>query len=130
VDLRYSAAERAYRDEDRAAPRSLADGYSEVDAAPGVARYASWAVSGPAEAAGGVGDPVDLAAFAAAYVSRAIPRAAGVALQVLGGVVYTWEPPVHLYYTRALSSARLLGAHDEYLDRIASGLGLGHQERR
>lgn len=98
----------------------LADAYAEVDSARVVARYAAWAVSVGDDSRDA--DPTELAALTAAHVSPAIVRAAAAALQVLGGVGYTWEHPAHLYYKRALSSARSLGAADEHLDRLASGL--------
>lgn len=107
----------------------LADAYAEVDSARVVARYAAWAVSTPATPVDGVEDPVELAALTSAHVSPAVERAAAAALQVLGGVGYAWEHPAHLYYKRALSSARLLGPADEHLDRLAAGLGLGPARR-
>jgi alkylation response protein AidB-like acyl-CoA dehydrogenase len=108
----------------------LADAYAEVDSARVVARYAAWAVSTPADTVVGVEGPVELAALTAAHVSPAIERAAAAALQVLGGIGYTWEHPAQLYYKRALSSARLLGHAHEHLDRIAKGIGQRSEARR
>lgn len=101
----------------------LADAYAEVDSARVVARYAAWALSTHDDPVDGVADPVELAALTSAHVSPAVERAAAAALQVLGGVGYTWEHPAHLYYKRALSSARLLGTVDDHLDRLTAGLG-------
>ncbi|XVQ14983.1 acyl-CoA dehydrogenase family protein [Spirillospora sp. CA-255316] len=106
----------------------LADAYAEVDSARVVARYGAWAIS-TADPVDPAADPLDLAALTAAHVSPAIERAAAAALQVLGGIGYTWEHPGHLYYKRALSSARLLGHTDGHLDRIADGFGLGADAR-
>jgi alkylation response protein AidB-like acyl-CoA dehydrogenase len=98
----------------------LADAYAEVDSARVVARYAAWAVSASDDSVDD--NPGHLAALTAAHVSPAVERAAAAALQVLGGVGYTWEHPAHLYHKRALSSARLLGGTEEHLDRLAAGL--------
>ena len=108
----------------------LADAYAEVDSARVVARYGAWVASASPEEVDGLEDLEEVAAFTAAHVSPATQRAAAIALQVLGGVGYTWEHAAHLYYKRAVSSARLLGAPDEHLDRIAAGLGLGSKEPR
>jgi len=102
----------------------LADAYADVDTARVVARHAAWSLS---DLDGEGVDLVELAALTAAHVSVATERTAAAALQVFGGVGYTWEHPGHLYYKRAVTAARLLGTTDEHLDVIAAGLDLGHQ---
>ena len=49
------------------------------------------------------------------------------ALQVHGGIGFSWEHPIHLFLRRAAASSRLLGSVDQHLERIAalSGLGVG-----
>ena len=47
------------------------------------------------------------------------------ALQVHGGMGFTWEHPIHLYLRRAAASSRLLGSVDAHLDRIAALNGVG-----
>lgn len=98
----------------------LADAYGEVDTARAAARFAAWTLSNPEGA-----DLVELAALTAAHVSPAVERTAATALQIFGGVGYTWEHAGHLYYKRAVSSARLLSTADDHLDLLANGLGLG-----
>jgi alkylation response protein AidB-like acyl-CoA dehydrogenase len=61
---------------------------------------------------------------AAALVSDAFLTVTTSALQVHGGIGYTWEHDAHLYLKRALSSARLLGTPTEHRDAVATGLGL------
>src|SRR5438309_2904490 len=69
--------------------------------------------------------------FAASVAKVAAVKAAwhvaGSALQVHGGMGFTWEHPIHLFLRRAAASSRLLGSVDQHLERIAalSGLGAG-----
>ena len=65
-----------------------------------------------------------LAAMAKAYCSDAYFACAGEAIQLHGGVGFTWEYDPHLYFKRARASAAMLGTADYYRERIAVGLGL------
>jgi alkylation response protein AidB-like acyl-CoA dehydrogenase len=47
------------------------------------------------------------------------------ALQVHGGMGFTWEHPIHLFLRRAAASSRLLRSVDDHLDRVAELHGLG-----
>ncbi len=47
------------------------------------------------------------------------------ALQIHGGIGFTWEHPIHLFLRRAAASRRLLGSVDSHLDRVAALSGLG-----
>ena len=49
---------------------------------------------------------------------------AGTALQIFGGVGFTWEYDIHLYFKRARSSTSLLGDVVHHRERIARALGL------
>lgn len=49
-------------------------------------------------------------------------RAAEEAIQLHGGVGFTWEYDPHLYFKRAQASAALLGSRDAHLDRIAASV--------
>ncbi|MCG3170234.1 MAG: Acryloyl-CoA reductase (NADH) [Pseudomonadales bacterium] len=76
--------------------------------------------------AGGVAD-AELAAAASlakAYCSETYFFNAGTALQLHGGVGFTWEYDVHLYFKRARASESFLGDAAEHRERIAAGLGL------
>ena len=46
------------------------------------------------------------------------------AIQLYGGLGFTWEQDLHLYFRRAKSSEYLLGSTGYHLDRIAEGLGV------
>lgn len=49
-------------------------------------------------------------------------RAAEEAIQLHGGVGFTWEYDPHLYFKRAQASAALLGSREAQLDRIAASV--------
>ena len=64
------------------------------------------------------------ASLAKAYCSEAYFHNAGTALQLYGGVGFTWEYDVHLYFKRARASESFLGDGAEHRERIAVELGL------
>ncbi|MEU1275445.1 acyl-CoA dehydrogenase family protein [Streptomyces sp. NPDC005799] len=97
----------------------LADMFVDVETARDVARYGAWSL------AEGVDPPEELAAMTHAHVSACAVRVTASMLQILGGIGYTWEHPGHLYYKRALSSARLFTTVERELDRLAGRTGLG-----
>ena len=76
--------------------------------------YACWAAddADPAEAH-------RAATLAKAFASEAFPQVGGSAIQVFGGIGFTWEHDIHLYYKRLLSLAYTLGAADDALETLA-----------
>lgn len=102
-----------------------ADMLVQVESACSAAWYAAWAVEH------GAPDAHASACLAKAVASDAFRRVAGGAIQVHGGLGFTWEQDPQLYYKRAKSSELLLGdaafhyelAARELLDRGASGPG-------
>ncbi len=60
------------------------------------------------------------AAIAKSYCSEACFRNAGEALQMHGGVGFTWEYDVHLYFKRAKASELMLGTASEHRETLAS----------
>ena len=74
-------------------------------------------------AEGGEDLPV-AAAMAKAAASDAYFFSAGCAMQIFGGVGFTWEYDVHLYFKRARSSSTLLGDVVFHRERVARGIGL------
>jgi len=66
-----------------------------------------------------------LASLAKAYCSDAYFRGAAESIQIHGGVGFTWEYDVHLYFKRAKSSETLLGDASFHRERIARRIGLG-----
>lgn len=59
-------------------------------------------------------------AIAKSYCSDACFRNAGEALQMHGGVGFTWEYDVHLYFKRAKSSELMLGSASEHRETLAA----------
>jgi alkylation response protein AidB-like acyl-CoA dehydrogenase len=56
---------------------------------------------------------------AAAYACEELPRLGANAIQVFGGIGYTWEHDIHLFYKRLLSAGALLGTADDHLAELA-----------
>jgi alkylation response protein AidB-like acyl-CoA dehydrogenase len=65
-----------------------------------------------------------MASLAKAKASEAYFRAAADALQVFGGVGFTWEYDVHLHLKRARAGEHLLGSPALHRERAARRLGL------
>ncbi|MFB9315269.1 acyl-CoA dehydrogenase family protein [Nocardioides plantarum] len=64
------------------------------------------------------------AAVAAAVCSEAVVRTAHEAIQLHGGIGFTWEHPAHLYLRRALGDEGLFGSARDHRSRLASLLDL------
>lgn len=58
------------------------------------------------------------AAMAKAFASEAFPKVTADAIQVFGGVGFSWEMDVHLFYKRTLSLQQHLGTAEEWLDTL------------
>ena len=80
--------------------------------------YAAWAVD--ADAA----DRSLAASMAKAYVSDAYRKVAGDGIQVHGGIGFTWEHDMHLYFKRAKSSEVTLGDATYHRELVAQSLDL------
>jgi len=66
-----------------------------------------------------------VASLAKAWCSDAYFRCAADAIQVHGGVGFTWEYDCHLHLKRAHAGERLLGMPDFHRERVARAMGLG-----
>jgi len=66
---------------------------------------------------------------AKAWLSDAAVTAAEAAVQVHGGVGFTWEYDVHLHMRRAWSSAATFGDSDHHRDRVSQHLDSVHAAR-
>lgn len=97
----------------------LADRHVQLDAARMLVRSAAEAIDV------GDGDALRLAATAAVAATDAADAATGDALQVHGGIGFTWEHPAHVYLRRARARRVLLGSQARQLDGLAE-LVLGH----
>ena len=60
------------------------------------------------------------AAMAKAWASDAGPRVVGAAIQVHGGIGFTWEHDLHFFLKRAEANALLFGGGREQRARVAS----------
>ena len=79
----------------QAVSHPLADTYIETELARSLAYWAAWCVAEGDEQA-----PVAVAA-AKAYAGDVAVSACERSIQVLGGIGFTWEHPLHRYYKRA-----------------------------
>jgi alkylation response protein AidB-like acyl-CoA dehydrogenase len=68
------------------------------------------------------GELAEAASVVKSYCSDAYFAVAGDALQLFGGVGFTWEYDVHLYFKRAKSSEQMLGNGAEHRERLAAAL--------
>jgi alkylation response protein AidB-like acyl-CoA dehydrogenase len=80
--------------------------------------YAAWAVEADAP------DRSLAASMAKAYVSDAYRKVAGDGIQVHGGIGFTWEHDMHLYFKRAKSSEVTLGDATYHRELVAQALDL------
>ncbi|MBG6090827.1 acyl-CoA dehydrogenase family protein [Actinomadura viridis] len=64
------------------------------------------------------------AALAKAYCSDAYFEVAGEAIQIHGGIGFTWEHDAHLYFKRARSSQELFGPPARHRRRLADLVGI------
>ncbi|VEG40183.1 acyl-CoA dehydrogenase domain-containing protein [Mycolicibacterium flavescens] len=63
-------------------------------------------------------DSAHAASVAKAYASEAVNRLAGEALQLHGGIGFTWEHDLHLYLRRARVGAALYGDADHHREQL------------
>ena len=69
-------------------------------------------------------DPGVAALVASLQCSAAYTHITAEAIQVLGGIGFTWEHPAHLYFRRARTSAVLFGTEAQHHAALADRLGL------
>jgi alkylation response protein AidB-like acyl-CoA dehydrogenase len=96
----------------------LADMLLETESARSTTYYAAWAVDADAP------DRSLAASMAKAYASDAYRRAAGGGIQVHGGIGFTWEHDMHLYFKRAKASEVTLGDSTYHRELVAQALDL------
>jgi alkylation response protein AidB-like acyl-CoA dehydrogenase len=92
-----------------------ADMYLETESARSAVYYAAWALQERAP------DAAVAAAVAKIYASDAARTVGNRGIQVHGGMGFTWENDLHLYYRRAKASETMLGDatfHREQLARL------------
>jgi alkylation response protein AidB-like acyl-CoA dehydrogenase len=94
------------------------DMFVALELARSHAYYAAWAVQEEAP------DAALAASQAKAAASDAAVACAQGAIQVHGGIGFTWEHDLHLYLRRAWSGATLLGTASDHRRRIADLIGV------
>ena len=107
----------------QAVSHRCADMLLDVESARSAVLSAAWTADHSAD-----GLPF-AASVAKVSASQAAWRVAGGAIQVHGGIGFTWEHDCQLLLRRAGSSARLMRSVDWHLERVASLKGLALSER-
>jgi alkylation response protein AidB-like acyl-CoA dehydrogenase len=108
-----------------------ADMYLETESSRSAAYYASWALEENTP------DAALAVSVAKMYASDASRTVGNRGIQVHGGMGFTWENDIHLYYRRAKASETMLGDATFHRERIAksvidaaeAGGGVKEQER-
>jgi alkylation response protein AidB-like acyl-CoA dehydrogenase len=98
----------------QAVQHMCADMYLETESARSAAYYAAWALQ---ENAPDASLAVSIAKMYASDVSRTVGNRG---IQVHGGMGFTWENDLHLYYRRAKASETMLGDASYHREQIAS----------
>jgi alkylation response protein AidB-like acyl-CoA dehydrogenase len=98
----------------QAVKHKIADMKVLVENAKSVVYYAAWALGSDAPEASRA------ASMAKAYCSEMYPRVTADGVQVHGGIGFTWDHSMHLYFKRAKSSEVLLGNATWHRERTAA----------
>ena len=102
----------------QAVSHRLADMLLEVESAKSVTYYAAWTVDADAP------DRSLACSIAKAYTSDAYRHATGGGIQVHGGIGFTWEHDMHLYFKRSKASEVTLGDPTYHRELVAQALDL------
>ena len=97
----------------QAVQHPLADSYLETESARSAAYYAAWTLDDNAP------DASTAVSIAKMYASDAARNAGNRAIQVQGGMGFTWENDAHLYFRRFKASETALGDAAYHRERIA-----------
>ena len=84
----------------------------EVENSHSAVYYAAWALDAAAD------DHVLAASVAKAYVGDASRKVCGEAIQVHGGIGFTWEYDLHIYFKRAKALEAMYGDADYHREQI------------
>jgi alkylation response protein AidB-like acyl-CoA dehydrogenase len=102
----------------QAVKHKCADMLVAVENAKSITYYAAWAADQRAP------DAMLAASMAKAFVSDAYRKVAGDGIQVHGGIGFTWEHDLHLYFKRAKGSEVAFGDATLHRERVARLLEL------
>jgi len=97
----------------QAVQHHCADMYLETESARSAAYYAAWAIENDTP------DAAVAVSIAKMYASDAGRTVGNRGIQVHGGMGFTWENDIHLYYRRAKASETALGDATYHRERIA-----------
>ena len=97
----------------QAVQHQCADMYLETESARSAVYYAAWALQERAP------DAAVSVSIAKMYASDACRLVGNRGIQIHGGMGFTWEHDLHLYYRRAKSSETTLGDATFHRERIA-----------
>jgi alkylation response protein AidB-like acyl-CoA dehydrogenase len=97
----------------QAVQHQCADMYLETESARSAAYYAAWALE---ENVPGAATAVSIAKMYASDASRTVGNRG---IQIHGGMGFTWENDLHLYYRRAKASETAFGDATFHRERIA-----------
>ena len=109
----------------QAVQHQCADMYLETESARSAAYYAAWALQERAP------DAAAAVAIAKLYASDAARVVGNRGIQVHGGMGFTWESDLHLYFRRAKASETMLGDatfHRERLARLVIDVGAARED--
>lgn len=98
-----------------------ADLLTEVELAKALAREGARVLATP-------DSPTEIACMAKAMASDAAMSAARAAIQLRGGIGFTWENETHLYYKRIKSSEVLFGTPQRQRERLMAHYEARHEE--
>jgi len=102
----------------QAVKHKCADMLVHVENAKSITYYAAWAVDE------GVAEASLAASMAKAYVSDAYRKATADGIQIHGGIGFTWEHDLHLYFKRAKGSEVTFGDATHHRERVAQLIAL------
>lgn len=91
-----------------------------VENSHGAVYYAAWALDADAP------DAALAASVAKSFVNNASRKVCGEAIQVHGGIGFTWEYDLHLYFKRAKYFEPLYGDLEEHRERVLQEVLAGH----
>jgi alkylation response protein AidB-like acyl-CoA dehydrogenase len=95
-----------------------ADMLVDVENSKSITYYAAWAMDE------GVAEGPLAVSMAKAYVSDAYRRVSGAGIQLHGGIGFTWEHDLHLYFKRAKGSEFTFGDATWHRERVAQLVSL------
>ncbi|HYL86899.1 MAG TPA: acyl-CoA dehydrogenase [Candidatus Angelobacter sp.] len=97
----------------QAVQHQCADMYLETESARSAVYYAAWALQH------GTSDAAAAVSISKLYASDASRTVGNRGIQVHGGMGFTWENDIHLYYRRAKASETALGDANFHRERLA-----------